>query len=197
MMTRLGLLALLAAWFLTGCSTHYYEGEAPRTASEVKAYLAEVGGAQGQGLVGGNVGTAMQAQDTAVIYYGEAANKTVASLLSFQNFDWLSGSNVSDWRQVQGGRVFLLDNMAVDKTVGLVIGIDSGSGYNYFGFSGQGEVRDGVFRASLSGAGGSIEIESIDHDGSVLDDIIQLRVYYKDGAGNERYGKISTLFAYQ
>lgn len=195
MMTRVAFLGLLAAWFLTGCSTHYYEGESPRTASEVKAYLNEIGGAQGQ-AVGGGVSTAMQAQNTAVIYYGESASKGIASLLSFFSFDWLTGSALG-WNDIAGGRVFMLDNMSVDGTIGLVIGIDTGNGYTYYGYSGKGEVRDELFRATLTGSNGTIVLESIDNDGSVLDDIVQLRVFVQDASGERYAGKISTLFAYQ
>jgi hypothetical protein len=202
------LILILTIAAVLGCSNHWREGDTGRTPDEVAQFLSEVQSAQGQSLVSGDVSGALQYSNESVIYFGEApgiASGTpgplgyVSNLLSFDDFSWLgSNGQTISWSTIQDARVFFLDHASSGGSdVGLVIGLNLGSGYTYFGFSGRGSVQGGEFVATLSGGNGQIVVRSWDNDGNVLNDVIQLKVYQANSGGEEYLGKISTLVGYQ
>lgn len=192
--SRFGLLLSLS---LAACSTSWREGSPDRSAEEVELLLGEVQNAQGLSVAGGDISSALQYKDQSVIYYADAPSKSVGgvpSLLGFYDFSWLGVSN-DEYRleEIAGARVFLLDFADGEvHQIGLVIGIDKGNGYTYFGMSGTGDIVDDQLEARLNGPMGEVVIRSWDTDGDELNSVIQLQL----DSGQGPIGKIPTLFGY-
>lgn len=186
------IFSLLMSLATTGCSNSWREGDSGRTPTEVGALLDEVAGASGSSTANSDVTTAMQYRDDASIYFAEApgALGPVGSILSFVDFAFLGSANYSlEGMHIKNARVFFFDH---SPDFGLIVGIDQGNGFKYFGFSGKGTF-DGDFQAVLSGTSGQITVQSDDIDGDILNDVMQLHVY----DSNRRYaGKFSTLVGY-
>lgn len=194
------LILILSAW-LAGCSNQWREANPERTPEEVNQFLADVQSAQGQGLSSGNVTAALQHVNEAQLYFADSESNIgmVSSLLSFDWFGWMgNGAENLSWGNISETRIFFLDywNGSYSE-VGLVIGINQGQGYTYYGFHGTGDSYDGEFVAELQGGAGTIVARSYDTTDDILDDVIQLKLYLVGPGGGEQYlGKISTLVLY-
>jgi hypothetical protein len=196
MMAKRALLILTLLTLTTaGCSNSWREGDSGRTPEEVAAYLDEVQNNSSSGTAvsgGSDVTTALQYRNEANIYFAEApgALGPVGSILSFIDFGFLGSPNFTvQGMGIKQARVFFLD---ASPNFGLVVGLDKGAGFEYYGFSGQGSF-DGDFEAVLSGSSGQITVQSDDIDVDILNDVIQLHVYDSQGG---YIGKFSTLVGY-
>lgn len=186
---------------LASCSRQWMDGNPTHTPAEVTSLLAEVQSAQSQGG-SGDLTAALQNANTAVVYFADAPSDgiTIPSLLSFGDFSFL-GSNAESyvWGNISEARVFFLDQPTDSgEAVGLVVGINQGSGYSYYAFSGNGTIDGENFSATLTGGNGSqITVRSNDVNKGALASVVQLSVYQTDSGGNELYlGKFSVLFGY-
>ncbi|MBX3023257.1 MAG: hypothetical protein KF799_16405 [Bdellovibrionales bacterium] len=193
------ILILLCGWLVVGCSNQWREGEPDRTPEEVVQFLGELQSTQGSGFTGGDLSAALKNQESATIYFADAPSNValVPNLLAFKGgFGWMgAGAEQFDYFNTKEARVFFLDNWETGEA-GLIIGINQGSGYSYYAFSGTTAMDGDEYVATLTGGSGTIEVRSFDTEDGGLSDVVQLQIWVNDGGAMKYAGKISTLIGY-
>lgn len=216
---RIGLtVALLVS---VGCSNQWREGDSKVTSTQLESYFAEMQQASGQSVGDSAISEAMdlKGQDGTFIFFNEGIARDpkwpLAGAIAFDDLTPIMGSHPGP---IQGVRVFFLDGRAngvrrnvlivgiataggaaaavADPNTGAMTSTSGSSGYQYFGFTGNGSVADEEFSVQMSSSNGGNDIilRSDDVDGEDFNQVIQLRAYQVDSDGNEAYiGKFSTL----
>lgn len=199
-MNRKGLKAflLVIGVLVSACSTQWRDASLDVSSDDVASMLAEAQGTSGQSTTSTSM---FPYSAQAVVYFGNAPSSLgpVPSFLSLMDFSFLGAGQDIWYGNVQQARVFFLDySHDSSDDVELIFGLDTGSGFSYYTFTGQGGVDRGLFDATLTGPNGQeIIVESYDVTDDVLADTIQLKVYAVGAGGDASYvGKISTLVGY-
>jgi hypothetical protein len=196
-------LVLVFFLLVTACSQEWREGDAGLSGDEMMSLLDEAQSGNAYADSGVTQALAYKTDPNTTIFFADAPGSMgpVPGVLALTDMSFLgSGGEQLSQYTVQAARIFFIDSPSLeDRQNGLVIGVTAdGGAMKYYGFSGQGHVDGDLFEATLTGAAGTrVTLRSWDTDDGQLQDVIQLRVYEYDGAGNEIYiGKFTTLVGY-